>query len=199
MFHTWSCRRSRRYQQLWQDVERVIENSSPAPGASIAENQSTLDMPEPEQAQFTEPIPWGAPPVKDSPKPAAGVAQKVDAISSASDTSTERRRERDNSPEVSIENSSSLPPAIAEAIAEQLAKTKRALHDDIPPADPVPPSTKIPALESMNVQGTSPSPIVHPLRPTQRKRKSLSAVELPSFPPLPKQKKPAVGHQPIQD
>ncbi|NER85384.1 MAG: hypothetical protein F6K42_39010, partial [Leptolyngbya sp. SIO1D8] len=51
-------------------------------------------------------------------------------------------------------------------------------------------TTEIPALDAARTSQASPSPIVHPLRPTQRKRKSLSAVELPSFPPLPKQQNP---------
>ncbi len=174
--------------QLWQDVERVIDNPTPgsdgdrsptldttAPAAPENLHPSATTTP-PTVVQFTEPIPWGSPaPVETSAKlePAATpltpreVAENLKAALENTPAA--------NSAESSFSSVVASPPS---------APATRA---SVPP-QPSPFATTIPALEAMNNPQASPSPIVHPLRPTQRKRKSLSAVELPSFPPLPKVK-----------
>ena len=151
--------------QLWQDVERVIENSASEVESDPSQAANTIhEAPQVEEVQFTEPMPWGAPVPKEpqivtiatSPPP---VETTVDAI--AADITPNLQRP-DNE-------------------ADGTHKARR-----VDSAPPLPnPSLKpdIPALETAKVSQTGPSPIVHPLRPPTRKRKSLSAVELPSFPP----------------
>jgi len=158
-------------QQLWQDVERVMEKSvtgtvsaelaGNSPDPSSVSPETTVSEPSEPTAvatEFTEPIPWGAP-VK-TPPPAVTTP------------------EADNGD----------TPAISEPISSEPAfETLRA--DSEPPTEPQidrPEAPAVPALEAMQAGQSSPSPLVHPLRPSQRKRKSLSAVELPNFPPLPK-------------
>ncbi|WP_204139127.1 hypothetical protein [Halomicronema sp. CCY15110] len=158
-------------QQLWQDVERVMEKTvtgtAPAESAvdstdlSSASPEVTVSAPsEPTTAttEFTEPIPWGAP---------------VNATPPAVPTPDE-------------ENSGA--PAISEPISSVPA-FETLMTEPEPPTKPKidrPATSAVPALEAMQAGQSSPSPLVHPLRPSQRKRKSLSAVELPNFPPLPK-------------
>mgnify|MGYP005839053199 CR=1 FL=1 len=116
-------------EHFWQDIERVIERSTPEPAAP--EPAPVADAP-----GFTEPMPWG-PSVRSQPEPIA-------------------------EPE---------PAPIAAEVA--------------PPVVPVAePAKNLPIFQSLGTTGASPSPIVHPLRPPKKKRTSLSAVELPSFPPL---------------
>jgi hypothetical protein len=159
-------------QQLWQDVERVMEKSvtgtastestENSPDLSSASPEMTVSEPsEPTAAaaEFTEPIPWGAP---------------VNATPPAGSTSEEENG--DDAPTISEPISSA--PAFETLTA-----------DSEPPTEPKidrPEAPAVPALEAMRAGQSSPSPLVHPLRPSQRKRKSLSAVELPNFPPLPK-------------
>jgi|GEM_PF-2981311 len=155
-------------QQLWQDVERVMENAAqsvaPEPVATEDEPKthsqpaapSPMAPPDPttlETAEFTEPIPWGAPIKSEAPAiaPAPPPAKAPEPVAAAA-------------------HPASPPPAPA-----------------VPDAPQVPAyAASIPALHATPTPQKSPSPLVHPLRPPQRKRKSLSAVELPSFPPLPK-------------
>ncbi|MBE7383465.1 MAG: hypothetical protein F6J95_018870 [Leptolyngbya sp. SIO1E4] len=153
--------------QLWQDVERVIESSTDlaSPGAqeTVAtppENTAT------DEVQFTEPMPWGAPIQK---------VHEVAANTQANDLPT---------PPLSGE---ATPPAGASEPATESPTAAKSLIDMPPGRNRSSLTTEIPALDAAQAAQASPSPIVHPLRPTQRKRKSLSAVELPSFPPLPKQ------------
>jgi hypothetical protein len=153
-------------QQLWQDVERVIENAAPAPTAppnsapvvAISGEDATSEV------QFTEPIPWGAPlpkvsEVNTATPDAQPAAAEAEVGAASADTPT-------------MPIAASRPPEVP----AEYRKTSLA-------AESLP---SIPALEAMNTSPSSPSPVVHPLRPAARKRKSLSAVELPSFPPLPK-------------
>ena len=162
-------------QQLWQDVERVIENTitgtASAPSTLETDTASTetavstetdvtvaaASPPEPSTptTEFTEPIPWGAP-VNTTPRETSSSDKEFSESSSMRD-----------SPQTP------MPEPINEASQEKFVVTPTAANT-------------IPALDAMQTQQQSPSPLVHPLRPPQRKRKSLSAVELPSFPPLPK-------------
>ncbi|MGF1522319.1 MAG: hypothetical protein ACFBSF_08380 [Leptolyngbyaceae cyanobacterium] len=155
--------------QLWQDVERVIENST-----SEAEAPKASDTPQEaasaDEVQFTEPMPWGTP-IPKEPEAAAATSETepakttVEAIAAA---------------------------AVLQNLQTAADETRRA---DKPTDKQTPQSstasswkTEIPALDAVQNTQASPSPIVHPLRPPTRKRKSLSAVELPNFPPLPKKK-----------
>ncbi|MEM1290774.1 MAG: hypothetical protein AAGH67_04840 [Cyanobacteria bacterium P01_H01_bin.162] len=173
--------------QLWQDVERVISNPTPGTSgdtlptvdtaAAAAANSQPSAIPTPPKAvQFTEPIPWG------SPAPAATPTE----LEPAATTLTPR--------EVAENLKAALENTSAASNAESSFSSGAAGQPSVPAPrasvspQPSPFATTIPALEAMNSPQASPSPIVHPLRPTQRKRKSLSAVELPSFPPLPKVK-----------
>ncbi|MEM6716038.1 MAG: hypothetical protein AAF622_13285 [Cyanobacteria bacterium P01_C01_bin.147] len=167
-------------QKLWQDAERVIENTltetpstSPepkdrviAPAAPITA-ATAVHEPDSPTAEFTEPIPWGAPvnpPVSEPQAPDAEVPKPQ--ISIVDDAEKPLISERlDQAPQKAV-----APPAEALSAAAVVGA-----------ANPT-----IPALDAMQATQHSPSPLVHPLRPPQRKRKSLSAVELPSFPPLPK-------------
>jgi len=146
-------------QKLWQDVERVIESSaSTSSSAASMSSAPTSSQDTQAEAQFTEPIPWGAPVQKASERPEAHPAPpptQPDTVPTARTTP---------------------PPSTAFSAA--------AVSPQTTPKAPV--THSIPALEALSTAQSSPSPIVHPLRPPQRKRKSLSAVELPSFPPLPK-------------
>lgn len=147
--------------QLWQDVERVIENSTSGATAPTISRMGETTSPvahASDEVQFTEPMPWGTPVAKEQP---------VDDAASSS-TSTTASVSHDHGPS-SFLDATDVPGLKS------------------PPVDqPSTTSAKIPALDAMMATQTSPSPVVHPLRPRQQKRKSLSAVELPSFPPLPK-------------
>ncbi|RZM79005.1 hypothetical protein [Leptolyngbya iicbica] len=164
-------------QQLWQDVERVIENTmtattpleseldstdhSPAGSAEAPPTEATEPLSS--TAEFTEPIPWGAPVSEFSP--AASIPHEE-----ASEEASEEPGNHDSA------SSASASQTWATASGPPSAGTS-----DYPVATP-----SVPALEAMQTSQNSPSPLVHPQRPSQRKRKSLSAVELPNFPPLPK-------------
>ena len=148
--------------QLWQDVERVIENStsSAEPGVpkAIETPQANSGT---DEVQFTEPMPWGAP-IKREPE----VATSSPTVSpQPSDTTVETTA------------TSEITMPTAQELVSDIGQTNV--------SSPLP-TTEIPALNTAKTSQASPSPVVHPLRPSQRKRKSLSAVELPNFPPLPK-------------
>ncbi|MEM6836680.1 MAG: hypothetical protein AAF609_07470, partial [Cyanobacteria bacterium P01_C01_bin.120] len=171
-------------QQLWQDVERIIDRATPtatdesAAGASSEEpagaeqpvKSAATASPEPaETASFTEPIPWGAPIIANEPEPAETAA-------APSSTSASRSESVFDGAE-SLPDANNATPATTDF--ELPSEAYR-------PSPQVTAATHIPALEAMQTAPQSPSPLVNPLRSTQRKRKSLSAVELPNFPPLPK-------------
>ncbi|MBF2035259.1 MAG: hypothetical protein IGR92_07175 [Leptolyngbyaceae cyanobacterium T60_A2020_046] len=118
-------------EHFWQDIERVIERSTPEPAAP--EPAPVADVP-----GFTEPMPWG-PSVRSQPEPEPDLVPQV---------------------------AESEPPVVPT------------------PQPSVEPAKDLPIFQSLGATGASPSPIVHPLRPPKKKRTSLSAVELPSFPPL---------------
>ena len=170
--------------QLWQDVERVIDSPTPVTDGEVlptvetaaATNSDPSPTPTPPKAvQFTEPIPWGSPvpaAASDKPEPAAPVLTPRDVAENL-------KAALENAPTSSTESSF---PATSKGPSSAPSSPNSAAPQ------PSPFATTIPALDAMNTPQASPSPIVHPLRPTQRKRKSLSAVELPSFPPLPKVK-----------
>lgn len=171
-------------QQLWQDVERVIENtvtsntavptkletdatSATAPVTAAADSNESPPPP----TEFTEPIPWGTP-VKVTPSELPD-PEPVSSNGPPSTTTADSETSPTSEPLHTGSQASELSRETAQAGAVFAAATAR-------------PATSMPALEAMQATQNSPSPLVHPLRPQQRKRKSLSAVELPSFPPLPK-------------
>jgi hypothetical protein len=179
-------------QQLWQDVERVIDNTAtsasletiPAPettsasdvnrsGGSPLEAEDDTAPTGTETSAFTEPIPWGAPISHDESTTAATSVQDHGATPSVPAPRSGSQEELSMPPTTlaSVENEGTAPVNTAAH-----SQSVQSAQSDSPPS--------IPALDA--AAQTSPSPIVHPLKPTQRKRKSLSAVELPSFPPLPK-------------
>lgn len=153
---------------LWQDMERVIESSTTAARAETsAATASALPPPE-TTAEFTEPMPWGnpIPPSNEAPEPSEpGSAPLESALPSPE-------------PESSALSQEQLLAALDTA-GISLEKP------------PLPAASELPAMDAARDHQVSPSPLVHPLRPAQKKRKSLSAVELPSFPPLPKLDKPS--------
>jgi hypothetical protein len=159
--------------QLWQDLERVVEQApAVSESASLAEPAPTAS-PEPElnaksQPGFTEPMPWGSPktqaanrsepstsPVETTPfEPAPPKQPPLDAVAQAAD---------------SRPATTTWPPA-GDAADIQADAARPVVMPEIP------------LLKMPVTQGASPSPIVHPLRPQRKKLKSLSAVDLPSFP-----------------
>ncbi len=148
-------------QQLWQDVERVLDNSTqtPTPAAPLTTEGIPTATSDEADTPFTEPMPWG--PVRS---PAVDQAESAPI---AFETEPEAMPVWETSPLTTVE--ADPQPDLA------------------PSASPVPaPELEIPAMQATQTAQPSPSPIVHPLRPTKKKRTSLSAVELPSFPPLPK-------------
>lgn len=158
-------------QTLWQDMERVID-SVPASPPQPDPPQGNARESTPSAAQFTEPLPWGAPLQPKAPSEAA-------------------QAEPESSPQPQAPSAvpSTNTTISKEAIAELLSGASG--DSSLPNSAGTPAETiEIPAMEAARAGQTSPSPVVHPLRPTQRKRKSLAAVELPSFPPLPKSNQP---------
>ena len=154
--------------QLWQDVERVIENSTLSTDAGMQKPAETSQASSnADEVQFTEPMPWGAP-IKKEPQVADANPQSV-SVQPAENTTD------------------ALPTEVVTSVAKESLNDTDTVNT---PLRPMPPllATEIPALDAAKTSQASPSPIVHPLRPPQRKRKSLSAVELPNFPPLPKKK-----------
>ena len=164
-------------QQLWQDVERVLNHSATpsqaasSPSAPVA--AAPASSPATEEAQFTVPIPWGAPvpPAHSQAMPSEAATVPAPPRQEPPEPLEPSLSVADSSPE-SVASAGGRPPSVPEAYRQSVL------------------TAAIPALEAMQTPLASPSPLVHPLRPAQRKRKSLSAVELPSFPPLPKVKSP---------
>lgn len=150
---------------LWQDLERVIDHATAAPDgeedaievAAPSEDQGQRLVPEPE-ATFTEPSPWG-PPQPRHPSPEAPATSHGEETPFPSTVPTDP-----------VPTWSSPTP------------TEASFPDDA--SAPQSASSELPVFKMAGQQG--PSPLVHPLRPQKKKRTSLSAVELPSFPPLPK-------------
>lgn len=161
--------------QLWQDVERVIENADTtsemnfAASADAAKAPSQPSTQESESAQFTEPIPWGAPIQKEIPHLAEEAEETI--LAKSNEKQPQSVTETARSPK-------SWPPSEALSTVHADSRSKAYAPSSF--------ATSVPALDAMTAPQSSPSPVVHPLRPAQRKRKSLAAVELPSFPPLPK-------------
>lgn len=161
-------------QKLWQDVERVIENSTPVAAApSPAESASPQATPTEPDAQFTEPMPWGP-------------VQKASPVTESADES--------ESPKA--DSTAPQYPTLKATTLSQLADIidVSPILEKQPETVESPVKLEMPPLINKRLadEGTpqaSPSPVVHPHRSPQKKRKSLSAVELPSFPPLPKQPK----------
>ncbi|MDB9528743.1 hypothetical protein PN498_22315 [Oscillatoria sp. CS-180] len=153
--------------QLWQDVERVVDNAASSSSSPPSTASSTTDSETPAQtAAFTEPIPWGTPVQKEIPmRPEETVAVEPQGEAVAKQQPSSRETDFTEPPRQDSDN--------ARPTADK-------------PFQPSSFPASIPALEGMGTTQNSPSPIVHPLKPKRRKRQSLSAVELPSFPPLPK-------------
>ena len=173
--------------QLWQDVERVIDHPTPVTGGdpvstvetaasgTVANSHPSPAPTPPKTVQFTEPIPWGSPIQTAASEPVEPAAPALTPRDVAENL------------KAALENTSGFSPESSFPSTPAVPSSASSTPNSAAP-QPSPFATTIPALDAMNTPQASPSPIVHPLRPTQRKRKSLSAVELPSFPPLPKVK-----------
>lgn len=124
--------------QLWQDLERVIETSSPKPAAPLASPPQTA-------AAFTEPSPWGMP----LPAPAAP-SSPPEPAPLAAELAPEPLPER--APEV-------LPEATPVPVRSQRPAAPM-------PAFELPPTLTGNGLAEATA--TSPSPVVYPLRPQKK-------------------------------
>lgn len=191
--------------RLWQDLEMVIEQSlDPAVEGLIEEEveeftPSSLTHPLPEDgatARFTEPSPWGSPQPRD-PAP----ADTVDGAAGPAEWSAAMTPEHPMAPPwQSLDTSmptygpQGQPPGWGEpyrpqgttpggAVPEPTADRTADRTVDVQ-ASPGEADSPLPIFTPGQFPGTAPSPLVHPLRPSKKKRSSLSAVELPSFPPL---------------
>ena len=161
--------------QLWQDLERVVEQAPvSSPGATevtppVAPESVTSVEP---QAGFTEPMPWGPPKTKavDLSEPS-----RVTQVDSESASEPELSSETVQ-PELGIPDTTTWPPHNPTIPGEATTTA------NVEPSEPQAGVPEIPLLKMPITRGTSPSPIVHPLRPQKKKLKSLSAVDLPSFP-----------------
>ncbi|WP_008311798.1 hypothetical protein [Leptolyngbya sp. PCC 6406] len=157
--------------RLWQDLERVIDHSvSPRTAPTPAPPPSVPEQAAPEQATFTEPSPWGPP----QPRPTPTWNADLDSVEDA-ETAFEVAPNAVAPPWQAMEMPSPRPanPAPQTDAIDVQAR----LH--FSPGE-------LPLMGQTHAQGGAPSPLVHPLRPAKKKRTSLSAVELPSFPPLPR-------------
>jgi len=153
-------------QKLWHDVERVIDRTAADESSPSA---PPPPQPAPTATQFTEPIPWGAP----IQKATAELTTESDSQPADVDDAPQADKpKRANTEQRSPSEAESVPPHRPPSVPDEYRQSSFAVS--------------VPALDAMKIPQSSPSPVVHPLKPTQRKRKSLSAVELPSFPPLPK-------------
>ncbi|MDA0268663.1 MAG: hypothetical protein O3A14_17310 [Cyanobacteria bacterium] len=160
--------------QLWQDLERVVEQAPTAPLASPVEpmpaSEPTAQVTS--QVGFTEPMPWGPPQPKAIEQPEQSLVSDVEATPPEPAALAETFQPAPAMPEVTTW----LPSK---------ASTTAPATIDMQPHSPKPVTPDIPLLKMPMTQGASPSPIVHPLRPQKKKLKSLSAVDLPSFPRAP--------------
>ncbi|MEA5462884.1 hypothetical protein [Leptothoe sp. PORK10 BA2] len=168
--------------QLWHDLARVmdpLDPSEPLPPASGMQEgatqgtsrlENTLDDSWSDSAsQFTEPSPW-----LDEPSLSTPSHPTVIVLDDSVEGSSAANQQQDNLVE-SPGLSSQLSPQ-ANEILNRLQATKTVAAAD----------TYLPA---MSVQ-SSPSPLVNPLKPQKRKG-SLAAIDLPSFPRLSQPSSPA--------
>ncbi|NJN22312.1 MAG: hypothetical protein HC812_15455, partial [Leptolyngbya sp. RL_3_1] len=161
--------------QLWQDLERVVEQN-PTPTAPVepvtpmaAATPATPATPATAtQPGFTEPFPWGSPQVTAAANPAAATQTEPASPASASAVASPQDPEPDPMPTVTT-----WQPDRDAARAATINVQPHSSEATVP---------EIPLLKMPITQGASPSPIVHPLRPQKKKLTSLSAVDLPSFP-----------------
>lgn len=157
---------------LWQDLERVTEpqpsnpptpslEQEPDPWQPSASESTRISFsqsdPSGEELAFTEPSPWGAPLNSQPPEPVAPepVAPPMN-------------------------HTDSVPPMPAVNPIEQ-GEEAEPYSPPPKPGEPAQPTDALPeCLQGAAQSPGSPAPLVYPLR-SQKKRKSLSAVELPSF------------------
>jgi predicted nucleic acid-binding Zn-ribbon protein len=154
--------------RLWQDLERVVDHSTPSPASPTPDPTAPAAPSSSHSATFTEPLPWGPPQKRAADtEPAVTAHGPVDVD--------------EDTPETAADTANPPPwPPATESPSIETETPHRAPDPLQPVADPE-------RLPVFNITGTqSPSPLVHPLKPQKKKRTSLSAVELPSFPPLPK-------------
>ncbi len=164
-----------------QETADVVSETETSQTMDDSDGMATHSKPIAEQAdednssvQFTEPIPWGAPITKpmetSSPAmPQVATIPTVEPLPTPQPVETPPTAQRDRqSANLDSVSPNHRPPQVPEAYR----------YTDT--------SSRVPALNVMQMPYSSPSPIVHPLRPATARRQSLSAVELPSFPPLPK-------------
>ena len=152
--------------RLWQDLERVVDHSTPSPVPHTSTPTTPPASPAPDTATFTEPLPWGPPQKRANDAEPAVTAP----VFGGTDEDT---------PEAAADiPNPTWPPAASEHPSVETSPYA---------PEPLPPGAEAEALPVFNITGNqSPSPLVHPLKPQRKKRTSLSAVELPSFPPLPR-------------
>ena len=170
---------------LWKDLARVTDSQpAPPPPAATAPEADPWQPSEPsggappaspvptvppsdgaEELTFTEPSPWGMP-LPDPTPPAT-----ADELPSSSPESAALMPQSPAQPDPGA----AYPP---EADNPEVPNRDGATH---PPAAAAPDVALPGYLRGLpQSNGASPAPLVYPLR-SQKKRKSLSAVELPSF------------------
>jgi hypothetical protein len=146
---------------LWQDLERVTE---PQPWQPVPNQPSSPVAPPPapafsepaaDQPTFTEPSPWGAPIQRST----------ADEIA-APEGFTTLPPESSSAPGEAAASPGAPPPGPLVADMPRSRRQPQTLPDYLP--------------QAVTPGNPAPAPLVYPLR-AQKKRKSLSAVELPSF------------------
>lgn len=156
---------------LWQDVERIIENSATFSQSSPESRAPTTATSPNEAVGFTEPLPWGVPRSK-----------KSDLATALGENPAK------TGADVAVTGAPAAKDFIDDT-EERTAPVDAAMRNSPRSEAGAPSNVSVPALEAIQASQASPSPVVHPLRPKHRKRTSLSAVELPSFPRMPKSDK----------
>lgn len=152
--------------RLWQDLERVVDHSASSPIPYTPAPTTPPASPAPDTATFTEPLPWGPP-------------QKRANNAESAETAPASVSADGDKPEAAAD----IPDPTWSPTASENPRVEASPY--IP--DSLQPAADTETLPVFNITGNqSPSPLVHPLKPQKKKRTSLSAVELPSFPPLPK-------------
>lgn len=163
--------------QLWQDLERVMEepeaiaqqtaaSQTPFEQTSLA---ASLESDASETATFTEPSPWGAP--LEAAAPEAMTEEPPQAVLIQSPDHSGENRHPAASASVEPVPVTAQPPLQPEPTTMDQLSSWPGKDAGLPPS-------------LGKSQGASPSPLVHPLRP-QKKLKSIAAVQLPSFPRRP--------------
>ncbi|MBD0334554.1 MAG: hypothetical protein ICV62_03620 [Cyanobacteria bacterium Co-bin13] len=146
---------------LWQDLERVIDSAPKVESPAVkAAGSLPTAQPAPAAPAFTEPSPWGAPLPASTVVEAAVVEDSV--VVEAADLKP-------------------MPPLETPLVAQPSTADPEPVAVSAGRSAGLPPLLNNSPAAPSSAPGTSPSPVVYPLRP-QKKLKSISAVQLPSFP-----------------